>query len=103
MSLRNFEIKEVSILSGSTRAKPMKVFPGNFKSKTHKRAAVKAFNAVCKRNKRRKNCEMKITVGEKGKDSPLRSYKISRIYDPREIEIGGKTVTFKYKTSVYSV
>ena len=68
-------------------------------------AARKGFNAWCKKNDKRDRCSATIKVREitRGSNNKEYTYNVARrVWKGDVVDIGGRKVTFKYRTEAYT-
>jgi len=78
-----------------------------YKSSTPVSAALKGFNDICKKGKKKQFCNVVVSVKDnthngkfKGKEY---NYQIERVHDPHTVKVAGKKVIFNYSTKAISL
>jgi hypothetical protein len=96
-----------AIIKGK-KAKGMSI-PKNsiYKSSTPVSAAIKGFNDICKKNKKKQFCNVVVSVKDvthggkfNGKEY---NYQVERVHEPHTVKVAGKNVIFNYKTKAISL
>lgn len=105
MSSRTFKVTKVSF--GGSSKKHSTIAGKTVVASTPASAAAKAFNSSCSANKITKKCNSTISledITEQGTNAGKKyAYKITRVFSPKTVKIGGKEVVFKYETIVTSI
>lgn len=104
---KQFEIIDIVQLKktgGAVSGSISKLIKTNVKGSTPRAAAMKAHSFICKTNipDKDKKCFYKITVKDSETDK-VYSYKVKRVYEPREVMISGNPITFQFYNTVQSV
>jgi hypothetical protein len=104
---KQFEIVDIVQLKktgGAVSGSISKLIKTKVKGSTARGAALKAHSFICKTNipDKDKKCFYKITIKDKDTEK-VYSYKVKRVYEPREVMISGNPVTFQFYNTVQSV
>lgn len=97
-------MRSFTVISVHRAGKKLDYSGGRFISDAPHLAAKKVFSQACE-TKGKRGCILTIKIRETTQGSKKKefSYKVSRKYDPIEVEIDGETIEFKYVNKVKSI